>query len=51
MMLESLILSIIMLIFTLIEFKTARSIIKDYNKIDGQEPIIVDESEDEEALD
>ena len=49
-MIETLILCLLLLLFTLIEMKTARSIIRDYNKIDGQDPVKVEESDDEEAL-
>ena len=38
-----------MLIVTLIEIKTSRSIIKDYYKIDGHDPILNDDSEDVDA--
>ena len=39
-----------MLIITLIEIKTSRSIIKDYYKIDGNDPIMHDDSEDVDAV-
>jgi len=39
-----------MLVCTLIEIKTSRSIIKDYYKIDGHDPILNDDSEDVDAV-
>ena len=38
------------LVISLIEIKTSRSIIKDYYKIDGHDPILNDDSEDVDAV-
>lgn len=46
---ESLVLSLLMLIITLIEIKTSWSLAWDYYKIDGHDPILNDDSEDVDA--